>query len=211
MVEATDYLIIGGGIVGLTLARRLLEAGVDQVTILEKEPELGLHASGRNSGVLHAGIYYPPNTLKAELCLKGNLLMQDYCRAKNLPLVNTGKVIVARNDIELATLKDLYHRAKQNGAKVDLIDEAQLAEYEPNAKTCGTALYSHYTTIVDNKAILKSLADELLATKKVRILFNTSFKKVVSKNEVATNQKNIRYNHLINAAGSYADVVAHAF
>src|SRR5262245_21481492 len=107
-MQETEFLIVGGGIVGLTLARALLKKGVRRITILEKESSLGMHASGRNSGVLHAGIYYPTQTLKAKLCLKGNLLLQEYCEQNGLPLKKTGKVIVARNEKELPLLHQLF-------------------------------------------------------------------------------------------------------
>src|SRR5437870_1704691 len=126
MQHETDFLIIGAGIVGLTLAKAILRTYPDsKIIFLEKEKMLGCHASGRNSGVLHAGIYYPPETLKAKLCLKGNLLLQEYCRQKNLPLGNVGKVIVAKNKNELPALENLYERAKQNGARVKLVSEKE--------------------------------------------------------------------------------------
>lgn len=207
----TEVLIIGAGIVGLTLAKELLKHGVSKIIIIEKESALGLHASGRNSGVLHAGIYYPPNTLKAQLCLKGNLLLQEYCEQKNLPLIKSGKVIVARSEIELPQLFQLFDRAKQNGAKVDIIDEIELAKIEPNAKTYQKALYSHYTAVVDNKAILAALQQDLLDSNKVTILFNTALKNSVSECVVNTSQGNIKYKQLINTAGAHADTIAHLF
>jgi (S)-2-hydroxyglutarate dehydrogenase len=210
-MHQTEFLIVGAGIVGLTLAKELIEQGAESILIIEKEADLGFHASGRNSGVLHAGIYYPPNTLKAQLCLKGNLMLQDYCLQKNLPLMKAGKVIVAKDETELVTLENLYHRAQENGAKVDLIDEHQLAQYEPNAKTFKKALYSHYTAMVDNKAILSSLQKDLLETKRVKILFNTAFKTVKSEFVAVTSQGNIQFKQLINSAGSYADTIAHQF
>jgi len=94
-VEQADILICGAGVVGLTIAKVLLERGVENVVILEKEHGLGQHASGRNSGVLHAGIYYPADSLKAKLCLQGNRLMKAYCKEKGLPLRESGKVVVA--------------------------------------------------------------------------------------------------------------------
>ncbi len=211
MTSSTEFLIVGGGIVALTLAKELIAQGADRIVILEKENELGMHASGRNSGVLHAGIYYPPETLKAQLCLKGNLMLQAYCREKNLPLGNVGKVIVTRNEKELPMLENLYHRAIQNGAKVDLIDEAQLAKIEPNAKTCQKALYSHYTAIVNNRMILESLQQDLKQTGKVDIQFNTAFIKPKDSYTAETTRGEIRFKKLINAAGAYADKVAHSF
>ncbi len=152
--ERADVLVVGGGIIGLTLARALVARGVGSVTVLEKEEELGRHASGRNSGVLHAGIYYAPDSRKARTCLAGNFLMRAYCKEKGLPLLECGKVIVAREEPELPALDELQRRATANGAKVEMIDERRLAEIEPSAYTTGRALYSHYTAVVDPRAVL---------------------------------------------------------
>lgn len=208
-MKETTCLIVGGGIIGLTLARELITKGVDHIIILEKEPSLGAHASGRNSGVLHAGIYYPPETLKAKLCLSGNKLLQAYCKAQQLPLLKSGKVIVARNESELPTLHNLYERAKQNGATVELIDEQQLSTVEPNAKTVSKALYSRDTAIVDNKAVLNALYQELQQTKQVTFLFDTRFESLQDDFTANTTQGPIRFKQFINAAGAYADKVAH--
>lgn len=207
----TEFLIIGAGIVGLTLARELLTRGADKIILVEKESGLGFHASGRNSGVLHAGIYYPPHTLKAKLCLQGNLLLQDYCREKGLPLVNCGKVIVARDESELPTLMQLHDRARENGAKVDLIDEQQLAKIEPHARTVKHAIYSHYTAIVDNKAVLAALQKDLLASGRVEILFSTSMLGVKGDFTALTSRGAIRFQKFLNTAGAHADTVAHHF
>ncbi len=107
LADKTDILIAGAGIIGLTVARELIACGYDEIVIIEKEPELGLHASGRNSGVLHAGIYYSPDSLKAKMCLKGNFLMKAYCKEKGLPILEKGKVIVACDEAELPALDEL--------------------------------------------------------------------------------------------------------
>lgn len=204
-------LICGGGIIGLTLARELLRRGYGNIVLIEKEGKLGMHASGRNSGVLHAGIYYSSDSLRARSCLKGNFLMKDYCRDKDLPLLETGKVIVAKNESEIETLNELYRRAVKNGAKVELIDERQLQEIEPNAKTYGLALYSEYTAVVDPKKILKSLYDDLLNSKELTLLMNTEFKYLKRSNIAVTNNGEIGFNIFINAAGAYSDKIAHTF
>src|SRR6266704_2626433 len=103
----TEILIVGAGIIGLTIARELVKAGHGDIVIIEKEPELGRHASGRNSGVLHAGIYYAPDSLKAKSCLNGNFLMRAYCKEKGLPILENGKVIVTRTAQELPVLDEL--------------------------------------------------------------------------------------------------------
>jgi len=207
----TEFLIVGGGIVGLTIARELLQIGADKITIIDKEPALGLHASGRNSGVLHAGIYYPPNTLKAELCLKGNLLLQEYCEINHLPLMKCGKVIVASNSQELSTLYELHERAKQNQADVYLLDENELKKIEPYAKTFEKALFSRYTAIVDNKAILNALQKELLKSGRVKLLFNIAFIGLKNEFTAKTSRCLISFKQFINAGGAYSDKIAQAF
>ena len=106
-------LICGAGILGLSIAKCLLEEGAENILIIEKEGDIGFHASGRNSGVLHAGIYYTPDSLKVKLCLKGNLLMRDFCKEKGIPLIEAGKVIVTKKEEEIKTLMELYSRARR--------------------------------------------------------------------------------------------------
>lgn len=209
--QKTDILIIGAGIVGITLARELIKKGFDDIVILEKEADLGKHASGRNSGVLHAGIYYAPDSLKAKSCLNGNMLMREYCKEKGLKILEAGKVIVARSEDELPTLMELYHRATANGAKVEIIDEKQLAEIEPNAKTAGKALFSHYTAMVDPKMILSSLSRELEESGKVKIVSSCAFKNVKGSKTAITEKGRIEFHRFVNAAGAYCDTVAHMF
>jgi len=206
-----DVLIVGGGIVGLTLARELLARGRENVVILEKEPELGRHASGRNSGVLHAGIYYSPDSLKARSCLRGNFLMKEYCRAKGLPVLEKGKVIVARTEAELPALDELHRRAVANGAKVDFLDEKQLDEVEPSARTVGRALFSHYTAAVDPKLVLQSLRADLDATGRATLLLGCEMLGRAGPGRVRTTQGDIAYARLVNAAGAHCDRVARHF
>jgi (S)-2-hydroxyglutarate dehydrogenase len=214
MITAS-ILICGAGIVGLTVARDLVAAGYGDILVIDKEPEAGRHASGRNSGVLHAGVYYAPGSLRAQSCLEGNFRMRQYCEERGLPLLKTGKVIVARDESELPTLRELYTRASSNGAKVELIDDAQLAEIEPNAKSAGQALFSHYTAVVDPKAILRSIQQELLDSGKVRFRFGARFTGLGAPEgrrlRVRTATGDISCAFFLNAAGAYGDVVAHAF
>jgi len=210
-VKKADFLIVGGGITGLTIARELIKRGYENIIIIEKENSLAKHASGRNSGVLHAGIYYAPDSLKAKFCLKGNFLMREYCKEKGLPILETGKVIVIRNEREAETLKGLYKRAIRNGARVELIDERQLSKIEPNAKTYKMGLYSYYTAVVDPKRILNSLYEDLASTGKVKIFMNTKFKDIKQGSIALTDRYNIEFNIFINVAGAYADKIAHSF
>ena len=209
--HGTDILIAGAGIIGLTVARELVRRGCDDILIIEKEEEVAKHASGRNSGVLHAGIYYTPETLKARSCLSGNFLMREYCKEKGLPILETGKVIVAKNEGEIAILKELERRATANGAKVDLIDEQGLLDIEPNAKTCELALYSHYTAVIDPKKVLFSLKRDLEATGKVRFLFSCEFQGLKGSGTALTSSGPIDFARFINAAGAHCDRVARVF
>jgi L-2-hydroxyglutarate oxidase LhgO len=209
--DRADILVVGGGIIGLTLARALVAAGKGDVVVLEKEPELGRHASGRNSGVLHAGVYYAPDSAKARTCLAGNRLMRAYCREKGLPLVEGGKVIVARSEAELPILDELLTRATANGARVRSIDEKELAEVEPMARTTGRALHSLDTAVVDPKAVLQSLRADLEASGRARILTGCRFLGLAAPDVADTTAGRIRFGRFVNASGAYCDVVARAF
>ncbi|MCE1199956.1 MAG: FAD-dependent oxidoreductase, partial [Marinilabiliales bacterium] len=127
-----DYLIIGAGIVGLAIARdliiRLPEANI---IIIEKEPDVAFHSSGRNSGVLHAGFYYTANSLKAKFTRDGNRLMRQYCYDNHLRINECKKVVVAKNEDELPALFELEKRGKVNGVDVTILDENQLKEMYP--------------------------------------------------------------------------------
>jgi L-2-hydroxyglutarate oxidase LhgO len=208
---AADFLICGGGIVGLTIARALLGKGCENILIIEKEETLGKHASGRNSGVLHAGIYYGADSVKAQSCLRGNVLMKQYCREKGLPLLESGKVIIAVDKQEREMLQTLFRTALANGAQVEVIDEKQLAEIEPYAKTSGIALYSPQTAVVDPGRILKSILKDLISSGKVRVHFNTRLTGVKGSSCVKTNAGEITFGTFINASGTESDRVAHLF
>ncbi len=210
-MKTAEIMICGAGIVGLTIAKELVGRGYKNILIIDKENEIAKHASGRNSGVLHAGIYYAPGSLRAVSCLSGNFRMKEYCRERNLPLLETGKVIVARNESELPTLHELYSRATANGAKVEIINEQQLAEIEPNAKTTSEALLSHYTAVVDPKEVMKSLYKDLMDSGKVTFMLGTSFMTTKSNNVIVTDKGEISCGLFINAAGAYSDRVARPF
>jgi len=208
--DRTDVLVVGGGIIGLTIARELLLGGRDDVVVLEKEADLGRHASGRNSGVLHAGIYYAPDSSKARTCLAGNRLMRAFCKEKGLPVLEAGKVIVARSEAELPMLEELHRRATANGARVRFVDERELAEIEPMARTAGKALHSLDTAAVDPKAVLRALRAELEAGG-ARIVTSCRFLGRAGPDGARTTQGTIRFRRLVNAAGAHCDEVARAF
>lgn len=204
----SDFLVVGGGIVGLTAAIELKKTYGSRVCVLEREPKLGAHASGRNSGVLHAGIYYQPGSLKAELCVTGNRLMREYCAAKELASLR-GKVIVTKNEAELPTLLELERRARHSGAEVQLIDEKELRDYEPYARTVTKALYSPNTMVINPQEVLAGLLDDARALG-VEIRLGTALLGLnTGAREAQTSKGRLGYGFLLNAAGAYADRIAH--
>src|SRR5205807_416581 len=123
-ITSTDFLVLGGGIIGLSIARELKHRfGDATVTLLEKEAACGLHASGRNSGVIHAGFYYSDDSLKAKLTRAGNQAMISYCDAKKIPLNRCGKLVVARDEADLPHLDELLRRGAANRVPLESLSE----------------------------------------------------------------------------------------
>ena len=212
MLAKTDVLICGGGIIGLAIARELIKKSRHtNIAVLEKENIIGAHASGRNSGVLHAGIYYTPDSLKAQFCLKGNFLMKQYCGEKGIPVLESGKVIVAKNEKEIPVLEELHQRALKNGTEAELITKRHVKEIEPYAKTCRIALYSPQTAVVDPHKVLESVERDLISSGRVRILKGFKFKGLEKNSRVLTEQGSIDFGLFINAAGAWSDKIAHVF
>lgn len=211
MRKDCQMLVIGAGITGLMIARELVRQGADRILILEKEPGLGVHASGRNSGVLHAGLYYTPDTLKARFCLEGNRQMKAFCREKGLPVLETGKVVVATGPSDIEQLHELKRRAEACGARAILIDQQTLAEREPYASTYDCALFIPDTAVIQPRAILAALEEELVASGKVSICYETACVDVLGDRMIRSSRGTVRFEQLINAAGAHADRIAHRF
>ena len=208
--RACDFLVIGAGVIGVSIARELRRRYGGKVLVIEKEFASGQHASGRNSGVLHAGVYYKAGTLKARLCVEGNRRMRDYCRAKGLPINDNGKVIVARNASELPSLHELYARAQANGVRANLIDSQALKEVEPSAKTVDEALYVRDTAVVNPRQVMEAFVAD--ATREgVEFKFDCAWQGLEPGGVVTTSQGRIAYGHVVNCAGLFADRIAHAF
>lgn len=207
-----DYLIIGAGIIGLSIARSIIDhAPNSEIIVIEKDNEAGAHSSGRNSGVLHAGFYYSANSLKAKFAREGNRQMTSYCTQNKLPINSSGKVVVAKSKNELETLNELKVRGDKNGVELYVVDEQELKNLEPVAKTFEKALYSPTTATVDPKLICTHIK-ESLEKKGVQFLFNEGFKYRIEKNSIYTHgNKTILSNKLINCAGLYADKIAQQF
>jgi L-2-hydroxyglutarate oxidase len=157
-----DVVVVGGGIVGLAVAREIaLRHPTARVAVLEKEPELAAHQTGHSSGVVHAGIYYAPGSLKARLCTEGARELYAYCERHGIPHARTGKVIVATSHRELPGLDELERRGRENGVPdLKRLDAAGIKEIEPHAHGI-QALHSPHTGIADFKAVAEQLARDV--------------------------------------------------
>lgn len=206
-----DVLIIGGGIIGLNLAKILKERYKDlKIALIEKEKEVGMHSSGRNSGVLHAGFYYTSDSLKAKFTKEGNKRLKEFCKEHSLEINECQKVVVAQNEKELEGLLELKRRGDKNGVLLEWIDEESLSKEFPEVKTYKKALLSPTTATVDPKEVTEKF-EEVAKNFGVNILLNTKYLHRIGTNTVLTNQGAIKYNILINAAGLYADKIAKDF
>ncbi len=195
-----DYLIIGAGVIGLNIAKVLADMDNDaKILVIEKESDVGFHASGRNSGVLHAGFYYTSNSLKAKFTKEGNAQLTKYCMENNLKLNPSKKLVVVKDESELKTLHLLYERGIKNGVDVRLVDEEWVDENFKNVKTYKQALYSPTTSTVDPLEILQYIKHDLIQ-RDVEILFDTPYKR-----------GEFRAKKIINCAGLYADKIAKEF
>jgi (S)-2-hydroxyglutarate dehydrogenase len=202
----THYVVIGGGIVGLATAHRLtLDHPDAEVTVLEKERRVGVHQTGHNSGVIHAGVYYAPGSLKAKLCRAGSQSMVDFCNEHGVPVQICGKLIVATDPAELPRLNALYERAKANGLPVRMITPAEAKEYEPEV-SCIAAMHVASTGIVDFGAVCTVLAG-LVEKAGGRIRLGTAVTGIHG-TVIQTTGGDVRADALVNCAGLYADRVA---
>lgn len=156
--------VIGAGIVGLSVARQLLiSRPTEDVVVLEKESAIAVHQTGHNSGVIHAGIYYKPGSLKAQLCTRGRSLLGDFCKEHDVPVAPVGKLVVALNRKDEAGLAEILRRAHENGVRdAVLVGQGGLREIEPNAAGIA-ALHSPSTSIVDFGAVSLALARDVEA------------------------------------------------
>ena len=205
-----DFLIIGGGIIGISIARELKARHPDcTILLLEKENQCGLHGSGRNSGVLHAGFYYTSDSLKARFTRQGNQQLTEYCKTKKLKINQCGKLVVAKNEKEREGLKELLLRGKQNGVELNEISEAEAHDIEPKVKTCGKALFSPTTSTVDPTEVLSSLLKD---AQNENIIIKVGEKYTGRKiNTIQTQTGNYEAGYIINAAGLYADTIGKDF
>ena len=201
-----DYIVIGGGIVGLSTALKLQESN-KKILILEKESSVGLHQSGRNSGVLHSGIYYKPNSFKSNLCIRGRELMLKFLESNNIPYRLEGKIVVDEN---MQKIESLFERSKLLAMSgVQILEKDELIDKEPNSKIL-QGLFVPQAGVVDYKIVTETMAnifrnkggDVEYFQEIVNITENNDAKLVSSKKETFTG------DFLINCAGLFSDKVA---
>ncbi|MDQ3863716.1 MAG: L-2-hydroxyglutarate oxidase [Actinomycetota bacterium] len=205
-----DFVVIGGGIVGLSTAKALLERNPGaRLAVLEKEGSWARHQTGHNSGVIHSGIYYKPGSLKARFCVEGARALVEFCEERGIDYEICGKVIVATDPAELPLLEDLRERGLKNGLVVEEMDPEGLKEVEPHASGLA-ALRVPSTGIVDYKrvaagyaAVVEERGGELRATTRVQAISENG-----REVEVRTNKGDVRARTLINCAGLHSDRLA---
>lgn len=206
--KAVDFLVVGGGIVGVSCAAALKRKYPDAlVRLIEKDATLGSHASGRNSGVLHAGFYYSSSSLKARFSRDGCRRLTEYCIERGLPINRCGKLVVAQSEADHAGIDELKRRADANGVAIEELDEAGAAEIEPRARTVGRALFSPTTASVHPGKVLASLARDAAALG-VGTLTSTAYQRRIGE-VVHTSSGSFPVRFVVNAAGLYADKIAH--
>ena len=205
-----DFGVIGAGIVGLAMANRIRQIHPNAtIAVFDKEAAVGEHASGRNSGVLHAGFYYSPDSLKAALTRDGNKLLRDFCAEEEIAVKETGKVVVAQNSSAVAALQELHRRGNANGVVTELVTPEQLAELEPLAKTYEWALWSPNTAVANPLAVTQGLANKVVREGTTLKLGHEVLRTLP--NRIITSLGNYSVGHIINCAGLYADKIAKQF
>ncbi|MFG1488428.1 L-2-hydroxyglutarate oxidase, partial [Oceanospirillum sp. HFRX-1_2] len=202
-----DYIIIGGGIVGMSTAMQLLQQKPDaKLLVLEKESQVAEHQTGHNSGVIHAGVYYTPGSLKAKFCLEGNKATKAFCDENNIPYDECGKLLVATNDIEMERMKALWERTEANGIERYWLNAEELKEREPNITGIG-GIFVPSSGIVSYRRVTEVMAD------KVReaggdIEFNCevkALKETDSEVVVTTSRGSFTSKYMISCSGLMAD------
>jgi L-2-hydroxyglutarate oxidase LhgO len=211
VTQSADLAIVGGGIVGLGTALGLTEAYPRlRVTVLDKEPQLGTHQTGHNSGVIHSGIYYKPGSLKARLCVDGARRMKQFCDTHGIKWEGCGKVIVATDERELPRLQSIFERGQANGlAGLKMLSAEEVRAYEPNCRAV-RAIHVPETGIVDYGQVIAKMA-ELLGQRGARIMTSSgvgAIRRQGSGLVLETAQGALEAKHLVNCAGLHSDRVA---
>lgn len=206
-METCDFLIIGAGVIGINVAVELSKRFPrTKVITIEKEASEARHASGRNSGVLHAGFYYTADSLKAKFTKEGNAALTAYCDENRLPIRKCGKLIVAPTEREVPVLDVLMERAIKNGVRLEKITEEHARKIEPKVKTTGFALYSPTTSSVDPHLVVKRMRQDAAALG-VDFRFGVRYRGR-KRDRLMTSDGLFSARYVINTAGLYADKIA---
>jgi L-2-hydroxyglutarate oxidase LhgO len=204
-----DVAVVGGGVVGLAAALALADRGAS-VCVLEREPRLGHGTSTRNSGVIHAGLYYPTGSLKATLCVEGRDRLYALCAQHDVPHRRCGKLVVATATSELPELEQLHSRATSNGVRVEIVDPVFVRSREPHALSAIAALWSPDTGIVQAEALVRVLA-RLCRERDVALLVGSPLLDAHPRAggvSIITPRETIEAETVVNAAGLHADEVS---
>ena len=203
-----DFAIIGSGIIGLTLAFKLKQKfNNSKIVIFEKEPNSISHGSGRNSGVLHSGIYYEPGSLRANLCATGVKELKEYIKSENLWINECGKLLLPTSEYSYSNLENLFNRAKKNGVEINKIKNEEIKRIEPNTNCqFEYGLHVPFTSVADPKEVSKSLIENLKKMH-VKINYNSKILKI-SEQKLFTQNNTIEAGHIFNCAGLFADEIA---
>lgn len=205
-----NIYIIGSGIVGLTIGIKIKEKLTDsKVTIIEKEELSIKHGSGRNSGIIHSGVYYPSETLKAKLCIDGAKQLKNYVKNKKLWIDECGKILVPTNDISYKNLDLLIKRAKENNVEANLISNTEAIKLEPNINpNFEKAILIPFTSIVNPKEVMKSLLKDFISLGG-EINYNEEVLSIDSEvNKIKTKKNYFNFDYVINCSGLHSDKLA---
>ncbi len=202
-----DFVVIGGGIVGLSTAWQLQQRYPEKkILVLEKEAEFASHQTGHNSGVIHAGVYYQPGSLKAKFCREGVSATIDFCEQQGIPYQQCGKILVATNEVEFQRMEALYKRCQENQLQVEWLDKQQLAEREPNIKGVGailvptTGIVNYQQVCIKMAQCFRDLGGETLLQTEV-----FDVKESAEYVSLSTNRDEYRCRFLISCSGLMAD------
>lgn len=204
-----DFIIVGGGIVGMSTAMQLLQQMPDKkVLVLEKESSVAQHQTGHNSGVIHAGVYYTPGSLKAKFCLEGNRNTKDFCDENGIPYDECGKLLVATNDLEMERMKALWERTEANGLERSWLSAGELKEREPNITGVG-GIFVPSSGIVSYKRVTEVMAEKFQEMGGT-IEFNcmvTGVTERAGEVNVSTSKGTFSSQYMISCSGLMADRV----
>jgi L-2-hydroxyglutarate oxidase len=205
-----NIYIIGSGIVGLTIGIKIKKKlKGSKVTVIEKEELSIKHGSGRNSGIIHSGVYYPSETLKAKLCIDGAKQLKNYVKDKKLWIDECGKILVPTNDISYRNLDLLINRAKENNVEANLISNAEAIKLEPNiSPNFEKAILIPFTSIVNPKEVMNSLIKDFISLGG-EIIYNEEVLSISSEvNKIMTKKNYINFDYVINCSGLHSDRIA---